>query len=149
MKKSSDVNGKEIIVNDNSIQKTSADKNVKKEDIYHIVKSNETLFGICRTYDVTIGELRQWNDIDNLDLLHIGQRILIKKDIETSKTNQITYTSTQFKTYTVKPDDTLYDIARIHDITIKELMDLNNKEDFIIKEGEVLKIKAHKYKNGT
>ncbi|MCK5700424.1 MAG: LysM peptidoglycan-binding domain-containing protein, partial [Cyclobacteriaceae bacterium] len=49
-----------------------------------------------------------------------------------------------FKTYKVKQDDTLYGIARKHDISIKELMELNNKNDFTIKEGETLKIKARK-----
>jgi membrane-bound lytic murein transglycosylase D len=42
--------------------------------------------------------------------------------------------------YEVKPTDTLYSIAREHQITIKELMDLNGKKDFALQPGEKLRI---------
>jgi len=116
---------------------------VKKREKYHIVKSGETLFSISRSYGISIGELRQWNNIDNLDVLNIGQRLLIRnfselpKDLNNESTNIHPY-----KTYRVKVDDTLYGIAREHNISIKELMELNDKDDFVIKVGEELKIKA-------
>ncbi|MCK5701024.1 MAG: LysM peptidoglycan-binding domain-containing protein, partial [Cyclobacteriaceae bacterium] len=119
-------------------------KNVKKEEIYHIVKSSETLFSISRAYEVSIGELRQWNDIDDLDILNIGQQLLIKIDLKDNGANRNQYSSDQFKTHTVKQDDTLYSIARQYDISIKELMELNNKENFTISEGDQLKIMVTK-----
>jgi len=119
------------------------EKNIKKRDFYHIVKSGETLFSISRTYQVSIGELRQWNEIEDLDQLNIGQRLLIKKAIITKDTDQNSIPTNQYKTYIVKQDDTLYGIARKHDISIKDLMDLNDKDDFTIKQGETLKIKVH------
>jgi len=118
------------------------ENNVKKEEIYHIVKSGETLFSISRLFGVTIGELRQWNEIDNLDILNVGQRLLINVSKRSLNTDQKLNTSKEYITYTVKQDDTLYGIARKHEITIKELMELNSKDDFNIKEGEILKIKA-------
>lgn len=120
------------------------EKNIKKEDLYHIVKSGETLFSISRVYEVSIGKLRQWNEIEDLDQLNIGQRLLIRKDLQTTNADQNSIIETQYKTYTVKQDDTLYGIARRHDISIKELMELNDKDDFTIKEGETLKIKVNK-----
>ncbi|MCK5207324.1 MAG: LysM peptidoglycan-binding domain-containing protein, partial [Cyclobacteriaceae bacterium] len=119
-------------------------KNIKKEDLYHIVKMDETLFSISRAYDISVDELRQWNFIEDLDKLAIGQRLLIKKTLETNDTLQNSNSATIFKTYKVKQDDTLYGIARKHNISIKELMELNNKNDFTIKEGESLKIKTQK-----
>ena len=50
-------------------------------------------------------------------------------------------TGKEFETYRVRTNDTLYGIARQYDISIKELMDINNKDDFTIKEGEVIKIR--------
>ena len=119
-------------------------KNVKKKELYHIVKSSETLFSISKTYEVSIGELRQWNDIDDLDILNIGQRLLIKIDLKGNGANRNQYSSDQFKTHTVKQDDTLYSIARQYDISIKELMELNHKENFTISKGDQLKIKVIK-----
>ncbi len=119
-------------------------ENVKKIELSHIVKSGETLFSISRAYEVSIGELRQWNDIDDLDVISIGQQILIIKMAQTNATNQNSYSSLRFKTHTVKKEDTIYSIARQYDISIKDLLELNNKEDFNINEGEELKIKAIK-----
>ena len=113
-------------------------KNVKNETIYHIVKSGETLFSISREYGITIGQIRQWNDIGDLDVLNVGQKIIILKPTVAVSKNSIA----DYKTYTVKKDDTLYSIARMHNVSIKELMEWNDKIDFMIREGEVLKIKV-------
>lgn len=40
----------------------------------------------------------------------------------------------------VQESDTLYGIARQYGVTIKDLMDWNNKEDLTIKEGEKIRI---------
>ena len=116
-------------------------KNVKKVEFYHIVKSGETLFSISRTYEISIGELRQWNNFDNLDVLSVGQQLLIKSHSKPMIETQSSKSSNNYKSYKVKADDTLYGIARKYNISIKELMEINNKDDFNIKEGEVIKIK--------
>lgn len=123
--------------NDNpSSQKT--DKKIKK---YHIVKSGETLFSISRQYEVSIGKIRQWNNIEDLDVLSIGTRVIIYHDQMLQATAPKKVDRSSHQTYTVRKNDTLYSIARSNGLSIKELMDLNNKEDFNIHEGEVLKIK--------
>jgi LysM repeat protein len=116
-------------------------ENVKKVELSHIVKSGETLFSISRTYKLSIGQLRQWNDIDDLDVLRVGQRLIIKKEERTNAIIQNSYSSLPFKTHKVKKEDTVYSIARQYDISIKDLMELNNIENFTISEGEELKVK--------
>ena len=118
-------------------------KNVKKVELYHIVKQGETLFSISRQYDVSIGEIREWNTIDNLDVLAVGQQLLIRestnlKEIPETKSSK----PDRVFTYKVKSNDTLYGIARKHNISIKELMEINDKDDFAIKIGEELKIRV-------
>ena len=115
--------------------------NDQKTKIYHIVKTGETLFSISRLYDVSIGEMRQWNDINDLDVLSVGQRITIYTSERLQASKQETNAAGKFSTYTVKRNDTMYSIARENGITIKELMELNGKDDFNISEGEILKIK--------
>jgi membrane-bound lytic murein transglycosylase D len=44
----------------------------------------------------------------------------------------------------VKATDTLYSIARQYGVTIKELMEWNNKKDFALSVGERLKVKQSK-----
>jgi membrane-bound lytic murein transglycosylase D len=116
------------------------EKGGKKTKKYHMVNPGETLFSISRMYDVSIGEIRQWNDISDLDVLSIGQKIVIYHDDSLQVSSEVTSDPVNNKTYVVKKNDTLYSIARTNGMTIKELMDLNEKEDFIISEGEILKI---------
>jgi membrane-bound lytic murein transglycosylase D len=123
------------------ISKDNSQQTGQKKKIYHIVKTGETLFSISRIYDVSIGEIRQWNDISDLDVLSIGQRIVIHTAENIEDQNQALAETKNYKTYTVKRNDTLYSIARQNGLSIKELMELNQKEDFNISEGEILKIK--------
>jgi membrane-bound lytic murein transglycosylase D len=90
---------------------------------------------------VSIGEMRQWNNINDLDVLSVGQRITIYTSERLQASKQETNATGNFSTYTVKRNDTMYSIARENGITIKELMELNGKDDFNISEGEILKIK--------
>ncbi|MFY8036357.1 MAG: LysM peptidoglycan-binding domain-containing protein, partial [Cyclobacteriaceae bacterium] len=43
--------------------------------------------------------------------------------------------------HTVKETDTLYAIARQYGVTIKEIMNWNDKKELTVKEGEKLKIR--------
>lgn len=115
-------------------------KSVEKTKINHIVNSGETLFSIARKYEVSIGDIRQWNSIDNLDVLSVGQRLTIYAPVQFQTSAPAEKPATYPNTYVVKKNDTLYSIARQHGMTIKDLMELNGKDDFIIAEGEVLKI---------
>lgn len=126
----------------NSTKDTNRTENVKKIELSHIVKSGETLSSISRTYGVSIGKLRQWNNFDDLNVLSVGQRITIRKEVKANEMNQNSHSPIRFETHKVKKEDTLYSIARKYDISIKEIMELNDKENFTINEGEELKIKA-------
>jgi membrane-bound lytic murein transglycosylase D len=42
----------------------------------------------------------------------------------------------------VKSTDTLYSVARKYNVTIKELMEWNNKKDFTLAVGEKLTVKS-------
>ena len=133
----------ELKIESKKVLKNSDKKNnIKKEELYHIVKSSETLFSISRIYDIDIEELRLWNHLSEQDILDIGQSILIKKPTKTDVSNKKSNLVKGYQTHTVKQEDTLYSIARQFDISIKEIMELNNKETFTIREGEELKIKA-------
>jgi membrane-bound lytic murein transglycosylase D len=128
--------------NNLTVQESNEKIYVKKEDLYHIVKSSETLFSISGAHGVNVEELRAWNHLNEHDILDIGQSLLIKKPSGSNMSDKNSLAVNQYKTHTVKQEDTLYSIARQYEISIKELMDLNNKQSFTIKEGEELKIKA-------
>jgi membrane-bound lytic murein transglycosylase D len=50
----------------------------KTKDINHPVKAGDTLYAISRKYQVTIDQLKEWNQLNNNNL-SIGQVLIIKK----------------------------------------------------------------------
>lgn len=49
------------------------------EGISHNVKAGETLYAISRQYQVSVEDLRKWNNLSNESILSIGQVLVIKK----------------------------------------------------------------------
>lgn len=49
-----------------------------KKDKVHLVGPKEGLYGIARTYNVTVEQLKEWNKLDS-DNLKIGQEIIVSK----------------------------------------------------------------------
>ena len=80
----------------------------------HIVQQGETLFSIARDYTITVGELRQWNNLDS-DNLRPGQTIRISAP---DAKNQITHT--------VEQGETLFSISRRYGVTIAEIQQWND-----------------------
>ena len=100
----------------------------------HTVVAGETLWAISRSYDVTVEEIRTWNDMTRYDELSIGKELFVEEPQLKTKRRPRT------KVYTVKPGDTLYQIAEAHNMEVGELMDLNNKDNSYLSVGEELKV---------
>lgn len=93
------------------------------EDIIHILKKGETLYGISRKYKVPADAIMQYNTISNPDRLKAGQKLLIPS------------------VYTVQKGDTLYGIARDFSVPVDELLASNKlNRDSTLRIGDVLYI---------
>lgn len=49
-------------------------------DIIYVVKAGDTLSAIARTHNVTLQQLVGWNNITNVDIIEIGQRLIVGKE---------------------------------------------------------------------
>jgi membrane-bound lytic murein transglycosylase D len=47
--------------------------------IEHVVQPGDTLYAISRKHSVSIDQIRAWNNIDESNLLKVGQKLIIKK----------------------------------------------------------------------
>ena len=96
--------------------------------IIHRVKNGEYLGKIANQYHTTIGRIKNWNNLSSNDL-RIGQKLVIyvnpdysPKPLEPTKRN-----SKGENIYTVKPGDTLWDIARKYiGVSVAQIEQLNN-----------------------
>ena len=103
----------------------------------HVVQPKETLYGIANTYNVGVMDLARWNNLNIQDGIKPGQ-VLKLSDGQTAS-NDLPVKEIEHE---VKNTDTLYGIARKYGVTIKDLMEWNNKKDFNLAIGEKLKIQG-------
>ncbi len=107
----------------------------------HEVTAKETMFSIAKAYNVSVDELRQWNNLSSNEL-SIGQELTIKKrntvTSSTLQTSTITPTSSQRGNHTVAAKETLFSITQKYGITIQQLKQWNNLEGNDLSIGQVL-----------
>lgn len=109
----------------------------------HRVKSGETLFSIARIYNIQLGEILQWNNLSLKDGIKVNQLLKISPPEEEEVVEKVVpeKSNEEFVIHEVAGGETMYKIARDHNVTIKDVMQWNNKSDFKVSIGEKLKIK--------
>lgn len=128
--------------------------------ITHEVKAGESLFAISRRYGVTIAEIQQWNQLAGT-ALDIGRELILYSNIDHGETpappsiSEIEQMDEAQRTsivrdmdsaigsesYVVRSGDTLYQIARDHDMTVNELRGLNNLENDMLRVGQRIMVR--------
>ncbi|MDF9800299.1 membrane-bound lytic murein transglycosylase D [Catalinimonas alkaloidigena] len=111
------------------------------ESEYHIVKAGETLYSIARQYDLTIPQLTSYNNIAWDIPLKVGQKLLLNAQDAAQQELASSTDGSNFLVHEVKVGETMYKVARQYDVTIKELMEWNEKEDFNVSVGEKLRVR--------
>lgn len=104
----------------------------------HVVQQGETLYGIARTYKLGVMDLVNWNNLDLQQGIKPGQVIRLR-DPEAGSEETVSAAVVNI-IHEVKASDTVYSIARKYGVTIRELMEWNNKKDFNLSVGEKLTI---------
>ncbi len=72
---------------DLNIEKAKKEDSIKDN---HLIKAGDTLFKLASTYDVTVAELKEWNNLSS-DLIYVGELLAIKASAAKPKTAVSTY----------------------------------------------------------
>ncbi|MGH2575018.1 MAG: LysM peptidoglycan-binding domain-containing protein [Ignavibacteria bacterium] len=134
---------------ENKTEKKNTDVKEKKEKVItkkeskagyqtYTVKKGDNLAGIAEEYDVSVSDIKEWNDL-NTDKILAGQKLKIYSD-KKSYSKEEKKKSTKKTTYTVKAGDNLTDIAGEHGVTVSQIKDWNDLKSDVIYEGQVLKL---------
>ncbi len=104
----------------------------------HVVQAKETLYAIAHMYNVGVMDLVKWNNLDLQQGLKIGQilRVSSQEPLAQAVSPQKEFI------HEVQSSDTLYSIARKYGVTIKDIMEWNEKKDFSLSVGEKLKVRG-------
>ena len=111
----------------------SNDKNTEEYDVY-TVKKGDSLWSISQKYNISVKELIELNNLNNLTL-QINQKLKVPKTIIIEPEENDT------EIYIVVKNDTLWSISRKFNISVNELKELNNLTSNLLSIGQELKIK--------
>jgi len=111
----------------------------------HKVKKGETLFSIAKIYNISIDELKNINKILK-GKIHPGQELIISQPVNLAKNESSAKSLETPKTTTHKviSGESLYSIAKINNISVDELMKINNITNGKIRPGQELKFNQEK-----
>ncbi len=131
------------IKNETKEQEPKEIKTEKKKttsETFYIVQEGDYLSKIAVEYNVSVDDLKEWNNLES-DKIYVGQKLwLVKPKTEKKKTTE----SGKAKTHTVKEGENLTLIAEKYGVTVSELKKWNEIEGDIIIPGQVLEVSKPK-----
>ncbi|MFW5927048.1 MAG: LysM peptidoglycan-binding domain-containing protein [Wenzhouxiangella sp.] len=100
----------------------------------HQVRPGENLWLIARRYRVSISDLQRWNGLGDDSLIRPGDRLVIHMD---------SHSGQKPTRYTVRRGDSLWSIARRHQVTVNDLLRWNElDENSVLRPGQTLTIRT-------
>lgn len=111
----------DIFLSSNEVIPKPVEPPTENTNIYYIVRQGDTLSHIALWYNTTVEELVRLNNIQNPNLIYVGQKILITTSGDPNKQNQIVYV--------VKRGDNLTKIAKKYGTTVGAIVALNNMKN--------------------
>ncbi len=105
-------------------------------DRKHKVAAGETLFSISKLYEVSIDEIKAWNNLKD-NSLSLGQELVIKKKQGTTLT-EIPATQSLKGVHTVAAGETLYSISRQYNVSVQQLKEWNGLAAYEVQIGQTL-----------
>lgn len=109
----------------------------------YIVKKGDTLYSIATAFNTTPNKIKQENNIQG-NTIYIGQELKLPSPILPPTLPPITEDPGNeiYTIYTVKKGDSLWSISREYNISVQELIDINDLLTTTIKVGDQLKVPA-------
>ena len=104
----------------------------------HVVKKGETLGKIAQKYKCSVTNLKKWNNLSSNNI-KIGQKLKVYPP-ENGGSSQGSVQSGSGKVYTVKSGDTLWSIAKKHNVSVDYIKKKNNLKSNELKAGQKLKL---------
>ncbi|MGL2962605.1 LysM peptidoglycan-binding domain-containing protein [Flavobacterium sp. RSB2_4_14] len=113
---------------------TNTDENQNHATVYEVQKG-DNLFSIAKKFNVSLEDLKKWNNLDDLNVQQ-GSKLALANTTENVKEEEPK--ETKIVEYKVKKGDNLGSIAHKYNVSVAELKDWNELEDNNVKLGATL-----------
>lgn len=115
-----DKNAAETAVASNEINENPSD--------FYEVQKGDNLFSIAKKFNVSLEDLKKWNNLDDLNVEQGSKLALVNNDAEPVK--ETTYkTEVKITEHVVDRGESLGSIARKYDVSVSDIKDWNKIED--------------------
>lgn len=105
----------------------------------YTVKSGDTIYSIARQYNLSSQDVLQANNINDPTEIGVGTSVLIPHAGETTAVS--VSISASVDTYAVQKGDTYFSIAKRHNLSVTELLQLNSRTtDQVLRISEVIRL---------
>jgi LysM repeat protein len=123
-------------------QPASATQSTSASDSVYVVVAGDSISTIAERFGMKSQELRDLNNLTGNNI-RIGQKLKVSAAGRSagSQNSQGSQSSQGAASYTVSSGDSLFSIARKHNLTVDQLKALNGKTNDSLRAGEVLKVK--------
>jgi len=115
--------------------KETADGNDGKHESYYVVQKGDNLSSIARSHDITVQQLKEWNNLMDTNV-KLGSQLIISNQSVSEK--DVAETQTKSIEHVVAKGEFLGTIARKYNTTINNLLEWNSLSDTNIKLGDKL-----------
>jgi len=119
-----------VAANDNTTE-----ENTQTSDFYEVQKG-DNLFSIAKKFNVSIEDLKKWNNLEDLNV-QLGSKLALANKEETAVV-EAPKTETKIVEHKVKKGEYLGTIAKKYNVTVAEIKEWNSLEDNNVKLGETL-----------
>lgn len=107
------------------------------EDFY-VVQKGDNLFTIAKKFDVSLEELKEWNNLEDGNIQSGSKLALNNTSTNANEVEETPKTETKIVEYVVKSGDNLGTIAKKYNASISDIKDWNELEDDNISVGSKL-----------
>ncbi|NOY36633.1 MAG: LysM peptidoglycan-binding domain-containing protein [Chlorobi bacterium] len=108
--------------------------------IYHTLVEGETLYFLSKKYNVRVDEIMSGNPELQIDDIPVGTVIKIPKQQIAPKRESFAQQPEHFKYHRVKKGETLYAIARMYKLSVRDIRKVNKGIRNQLKPGEFIRI---------
>jgi len=111
--------------------------------IIYTVQPGDTLLSIALRYNLTLTDIIRANNLSDADFIFPGQQLILPGIILPSLPSIPFISSSSDQVHMVKPGETLFSIAELYQMSVNDIMLLNNLTDpYFIQIGRILKVRS-------
>jgi membrane-bound lytic murein transglycosylase D len=125
----------DAIASNDKLRKEQKSDISEKQDSFYVVQQGDNLSTIAKKYNVSIDDLKQWNDLSD-NTIQLESKLKIADIINEDKEESAPKTEIKNVEYVVQKGDNLSSIAKKNNVAVSDLKTWNDLSDDTIQLGD-------------